>query len=286
VLTIGATNNSDLLDPALLRPGRFDRVITFNPPDTDGRCRVLERHLGKTRVEGDIDLIAIARASAGCSPAALMNVVKEAGMLALRAGHAAISQRDLLGGLERVAVGAEKRVVMTEAERRITAYHECGHALATLLLDPNRELRKVSLVGNVHGALGYTWGVPFEESHLRSENDYVTSMRIALAGVAAERVVFGTTTDGAAGDLQMVGRIVKRMVCECGMGGVLFNTEPLSESLRQHLDSEMRRLTDSCYRDVTELLERHRATLDHLASALLANEVLSTEDITRLTATV
>jgi ATP-dependent metalloprotease FtsH len=286
VLTIGATNNADLLDPALLRPGRFDRVITFNPPDSDGRRRVLERHLAKTRVEGDIDLVAIARASAGCSPAELMNVVKEAGMLALRAGHSAISQRDLLGGLERVAVGVEKHVVMSEAERNITAYHECGHALATLLLDPNRELRKVSLVGNVHGALGYTWGVPFEESHLRSEGDYMTTMRIALAGVAAERVVFGTTTDGAARDLRMVGQIVKRMVCECGMGGLLFNAEPLSESLREHLDSEMRRLTDSCYRDVTELLERHRATLDHLAAALLANEVLSTGDIARLTAAV
>ena len=138
----------------------------------------------------------------------------------------------------------------------------------------------------MHGALGYTWGVPFEESHLRSEGDYLTTMRIALAGVAAERVVFGTTTDGAAGDMQMVGKIVRRMVCECGMGGVLFNAEPLSESLRQHLDSEMRRLTDSCYRDVIELVERHRATLDHLAAALLANEVLSTGDVARLTAAV
>ena len=284
VLTIGATNNGDLLDPGLLRPGRFDRVIPFSLPDLEGRRRVLARHLSKVRnAAPDVD--GIARASAGCSPADLMNVVKEAGMLALRAGRAAVSVDDLAGGLERVAVGMERRVVMNEHERRIAAYHEAGHAVVTRLLAPDRELRKISIVGTVNGALGFTWGVPGAEVHLRSEREYLTEIQIALAGMAAERLVFGAATDGASGDLQKVGQLVTRMVSELGMGGVLYRVEPMSEALRQHLDLEMRRISDGCFQQVSSLLAANRTQLEIVATALLAAEVLSRDDIARLALT-
>jgi cell division protease FtsH len=282
VLTIGATNNAELLDPALLRPGRFDRVIPFSLPDLDGRRRVLARHLSKVKTDAAPDVDALARASAGCSPADLMNVVKEAGMLALRAGRTAVCAEDLAGGLERVAVGAERRVIMNEHERRIAAYHEAGHAVATRLLAPDRELRKVSIVGTVQGALGFTWGVPAGEVHMRSERDYCTEIQIALAGLAAERLIFGTATDGASGDLQKVGCLVKRMVTELGMGGVLYRTDPMSEALREHLDLEMRRISDDCFQQVSSLLAVNRTRLEVVATALLAAEVLSHEDLARL----
>jgi cell division protease FtsH len=286
VLTIGATNNLALLDSALLRPGRFDRVIAFSLPDLEGRRRVLASHLSKIQVEASLDLDPIARASAGLSPAELMNIAKEAGMLALRAGRERVGADDLVGGLERVAVGVASPLRLTEAERRITAYHECGHALTTMLLDPKREVRKVSILGNAHGALGYTWGVPLEEWHLRSEQEYLAAIKIALAGHAAERVVFGTTTDASSADLQVVGQLVKHMVCDLGMGGVLYRAEPTSEAMRQHLDAEMRRLTDACYADVKALLEARRGALDMMADALLTSEVLSQSDLRRLAAVV
>jgi len=282
VLTIGATNNANGLDPALLRPGRFDRILTFGLPELDSRRQILERHLSKTKTDGPVDLSALARATTGCAPAELMNIVKEGGLMALREGRTAIAQGDLQRGLERVAMGSERRTAMTDSERRVVAYHESGHALATLMLDPSRELRKVSIVGNSRGALGFTWGVPTEETHLRSERDYLNEISIALAGVAAERLVFTVATDGAAGDLQVVGGLARRMVHDCGMGGVLFRSEVGSESLRQHLDNEMRRITETCYRDVWTLLERHRPALDRLAAALLANETLTGSEVSEL----
>ena len=282
VLTIGATNNACELDPALLRPGRFDRVLTFGLPELASRHRILERHVSKTKTDGAVDLSTLARATSGCAPAELMNIVKEGGLIALREGREAIGQSDLQRGLERVAMGTERRTAMSDHERRIVAYHESGHALATLILDPSRELRKVSIIGNSRGALGFTWGVPGEEAHLRSERDYLNEIAIALAGVAAERLVFTTATDGAAGDLQVVGGLARRMVHDCGMGGVLFRSEVGSESLREHLDNEMRRIADSCYRDVATLLERHRPALDRLATALLANETLSGSEVSEL----
>jgi ATP-dependent metalloprotease FtsH len=282
VLTIAATNSTDLLDPAVLRPGRFDRIIPFSLPDVGGRRRVLERHLSAVKTDGVPDLDAVARASAGCSPADLMNVVKEAGMLALRAGRVAVSAADLAGGLERVAVGRERRVVMSGHERQVAAYHEAGHALAMQLLAPGRQLRKVSIVGTSDGALGFTWGVPGVEVHMRSERDYLAEVQIILAGFAAERLVFGVATDGASGDLQKVAQLVKRMVSELGMGGVLYRAEPLSEALREHLDREMRRITDSCFQQVTGLLTANRPRLDRVASALLAREALSVDDLAGL----
>ena len=285
VLTIGATNNSGLLDPALLRPGRFDRLITFSLPDLEGRRRVLASHLSKIQVEDSLDLDPIARATAGLSPAELMNITKEAGMLALRGGRDRVTADDLTQGLERVAVGLDSPRTMSADERRIVAYHECGHALATMAFDPKREVRKVSILGNAHGALGYTWGVPLAEFHLRSEPEYLAAIRIALAGLAAEKIVFGTTTDGSSADLQAVGQLVQRMVRDLGMGGVLYAAEPASEFMRQHLDTEMRRLSDACFADVTSLLESQRGALDTMADALLANEVLSQSDLHRLSAT-
>jgi cell division protease FtsH len=245
---------------------------------------VLASHLGKIQVEDSLDVESVARASVGLSPAELMNIAKEAGMLALRAGRDRVTAGDLAGGLERAAVGPESTRRLTEAERRIAAYHECGHALATMLLDPKREVRKVSILGNGNGALGYTWGVPLEESHMRSEQEYLAAVKIALAGMAAERVVFGTTTDGSSADLQAVSQLVKHMVFDLGMGGVRYRAEPASEALRQHLDTEMRRLSDTCYAEVESLLETRRSALDTMATALLASDVLSHEDLQRFAA--
>ena len=279
VLTIGATNHPDHLDAALRRPGRFDRIITFTLPDLEARRHVLRHHASGVATSGDIDLDAIARASVGCSAADLMNVVKEAGMLALRAGRTSIVQADLNAGFERVVLGGDRRLAMSDVERRVTAYHESGHAIATVLLDPAREVRKVSIVGTTNGALGYTWGIPKEERHLRSEREILTSIKIALAGAAAEKVAFGTMTDGASADLRTVGQIVKQMVCELGMGGVMYRSEPMSESLREHLDNAMRRITDDCFNEVLQLLATKRSMLDQLAGALLARETLSAEEL-------
>jgi cell division protease FtsH len=217
------------------------------------------------------------------SPAQLMNITREAGMLALRSGDDLIKIDHLVRGLERVAVGLESGVRLSSEERRIVAYHECGHAIAAMAFDAKREIRKVSILGT-HGNLGYTWNVPIDEWHLRSEEEYRSAIKIALGGLAAERVVFGTATDGARGDLQVVGDIVQRMVRELGMGGVLHAAPPASEALRQHQDQEMRRLSDGCFSEVTALLQSRRSLLDRMATELLASEVLTGDDLRRLSA--
>jgi len=291
VVMMGASNRLQDLDPALLRPGRFDRQVLVSPPDLIGREAILRVHTRGKPLANDVDLALIARQTAGLTGADLANIANEAAIFAGRQELQYIRQVDFEGAMERVVAGLQQRRVVTEKEKRILAYHEAGHALMAHLMGDLLPIQKVTIVAR-GDALGYAYYLPLEERFLHTKEELVDVMKIALAGRAAEQIVFGRVTNGAANDLEKVTEIARSMVFEYGMSDVApartmrADNYALSEETKRLRDSEQARLTDHAYEESERLLQKHRSSLDRLALALLEKETLVRDELRVLLADV
>ena len=292
VIVLAATNRPEVLDKALLRPGRFDRRITVDRPNLAGRLATLQVHTRNIRLAEDVDLNKIAQATAGCVGADLANLVNEAALRAVRLGRRAVNQNDLLMAFEMVIAGAEKKgTVLTEKEKRMIAYHEVGHALvASKQKENNMPVSKITIVPHTQGALGYTLHLPEEEKFLMTEEDLLGEIRTLLAGRAAEEVVFGSKSSGAANDIEKATEIARKMVAMFGMSEK-YGMMALATVQSQYLDggygmncaqdtfagvdNEMRAIIDRCYNDAVRTLEENREMLDKIADYLLEKETIT-----------
>jgi len=285
VVVMGASNRLQDLDPALLRPGRFDRQILIAPPDLKGRLAILDVHTRGKPLAPDVDLSVVARQTSGLTGADLANICNEAAIAAGRNDRTQITGADFDYALERVVAGLQQRRVVTEKEKRILAYHEGGHALVAYLV--GREPQKATIIAR-GAALGFVLHLSEEERHLETREELVDWMIVALAGRAAEQAVFGRVTNGAASDLEKVTEIARSMVFEWGMGESVTSRTmradnySLSEETKRLRDQEQSQLTDRAYDDALRLVTKHRVLLDRVASALLEKETLSHDELLEL----
>jgi cell division protease FtsH len=288
VIVLGATNRPEVLDPALLRPGRFDRRIAVQPPDRNGRVAILKIHTRSVPLAPDVDLSRVAASTPGATGADIALLVNEAALFAARRRHAAVEQRDFTDAIEKIILGAERQVVMTAADRERTAYHESGHALVGMLTPGADPVRKISIIPRGR-ALGVTLSTPESDRFNFARDELLAKIKVALGGRAAERVVFGDTTTGAESDIQNLTQIARGMVGRWGMsdaigaiavtdgrqdGPLLPGVAPASPLTQQLVDEEVRKIVDGAEDDVIALLERERGRLDALAHALLERETL------------
>jgi len=284
VIVLAATNRPDVLDPALLRPGRFDRTITVHPPDQAGRAAILRVHTRKVALAPGADLDEVARATPGMTGAELANLVNEAALLAVRRGRSAVTQPDLFDALEKVQLGTARSVVMPPEERRRTAYHEAGHALLGMLQPGADPVRKISIIPRGR-ALGVTLSTP-QEDRYGYDATYLRGRIVgALGGMAAEELVLGVVSTGAENDLQICTGIARSMVGRWGMSQRLGRVSVLppegdprmagvSEATLDALDAEVRLLVDECYRQASALLAANRERLESMVRELLEHETL------------
>jgi cell division protease FtsH len=286
VVVIAASNLLEKLDSALLRPGRFDRQILVAAPDVNGRQAILAVHT-RTKPVAAVDFDVIARQTAGLTGADLANICNEAAIFAVRAGRDVIVQSDFDAALERVVAGVQSRKVLNDHERTVVAYHEAGHALAGELLTGVNRVHKVSIVPRGR-ALGYTLNLPEEDRYLKTREELLNQMAVLLAGRAAEEMIFGAVTTGAADDLSRVAEISRAMVHEYAMGTAITSLKiaahggEVSDRTREKRDDEQQHLADQAMRLAHQLLTDHRDLLDRLAGHLLRTEVLERDDIEAL----
>jgi cell division protease FtsH len=291
VVVMGASNRIQDLDPALLRPGRFDRQLLVAPPDLADREKILEVHTRGKPLAPDVDLHVVARQTAGLAGADLANICNEAAIFAGRRNLDAIGQAEFEAAMERVVAGLQQRRVVSEKEKRILAYHEAGHALMSYLMGDALPVHKVTIVSRGQ-ALGYTLNLPTEDRYLRTKEELIDMMKVFLAGRAAEHVVFGRVTNGAANDLEKATGLARAMVFEYGMGEVVSSRTmradnyALSEETKRLRDAEQARLTDEAFQEAIRLLTMYRSDLDTLAGALLEKETLNKDELDRLLAHV
>jgi len=291
VVVMGASNRIQDLDPALLRPGRFDRQVVVTPPDLAGREEILRVHTRGKPLSEDVDLGQIARQTAGLTGADLANICNEAAIFAGRRHLHVIGATEFDGAMERVVAGLQQRRVVSEKEKRILAYHEGGHALMSHLMGGALPVHKVTIVSRGQ-ALGYTLNLPAEDRYLHTKEELIDMMKVFLAGRAAEQVVFGRVTNGAANDLERATELARSMVFEYGMSDVVTSRTmradnyALSEETKRLRDAEQARLTDEAYGEAARLLAKHRATLDRIAHALLEKETLVRSELDVLLAGV
>jgi cell division protease FtsH len=293
VIVIGATNRIDVLDQALLRPGRFDRRVAVQAPDRRGRRLVLEVHTRDVPLAPDVDLDRIAATTPGMVGADLANLVNEAALLAARSDRTEVTSSDFARSLEKIILGAERKIMLTPADRRNTAYHEAGHALVGMLTPEADPVRKITIVPRGQ-ALGVTMFSPDVDRFNYSRGELEALVKVALGGRAAEEVVFGEQTTGAEGDIAQVTGLVRQMVGRWGMNGAVGLVAVLprdagnpwadltSPRTLELLDEEVRRTVESAYNDVTALLTAERPRLDALAEALLERETLDQIDAYRI----
>jgi cell division protease FtsH len=285
VVVIAASNLLDSLDPALLRPGRFDRQIFVSPPDVTGRERILEVHTRKKPTAADVDFALLARQTAGLTGADLENICNEAAIFAARRSSYKIEMNDFDVALERVVAGMQSRRTLSDHERRVIAFHEAGHALCAELLPSVDRVHRISIIPRGK-ALGYTLNLPGEDRYLKTREELIDLMTMLLGGRVAEELVFGSITTGGADDLQRVAAIAHAMVHEYAMGtsitSLSVDGDGLSDATRRVSDEEVRELADRASRAAREIIENRREQLDELAATLLANEVIEREDIDRI----
>jgi cell division protease FtsH len=295
VAVLAATNRPEILDPALLRPGRFDRRVAVQPPDRLGRRKILDVHTRSIPLAETVDLDALAASTPGMVGADLANLANEAALLAARRKHERVERADFTDSLEKILLGAPRGIVLSPADRERTAYHEAGHALAGMLTPGADSVRKVSIIPRGL-ALGVTLAAPDDDQVSYTLEDLLGKLNVAVAGRVAEEIVYGTITTGAEADIQQLTMIARQMVGRWGMsdavglvavlpadglGPLPFATSETSEGTQQLVDEEVRRLTDSAHRDVTDLLTAHREQLNDLAAALLDAETLDGIDAYR-----
>ena len=303
VVIMAATNRPEVLDKALLRPGRFDRQIQVTLPTEEGRRQILEIHTRNVALADDVDLDRLAKITPGFSGADLANIVNEAALLAVRRNSDRVTMADFDLAIERVVAGLQRKMPLKEDVRRRVAYHEGGHALVAQLLPSTDPVHKVSIIPTAKGALGYTLQMPEEDQYLVSEQELKDRMAVMLGGRAAELLIFKEPTTGAANDLERATELARRMVTEFGMaeslGPVRYMTNAgmgylgVETTLRQDLspetaaliDKETRKLVEEAQQTALNLLQEHRAALDEIARVLQEHEVISGEEIKRIAET-
>ena len=295
IVCLGATNRPEILDKALLRPGRFDRRIIVDRPNLQGRLDTLKVHTRKIRLSEDVDLRKVAQATAGAVGADLANLVNEAALRAVRKGRKAVNQEDLLVAFETVIAGAEKKnTVLSETEKRLVAYHEVGHALISALEKNTMPVSKITIVPHTDGALGYTLYLPEDEKYLSTRDELLGRIRGVLGGRAAEQVVFATQTNGASNDIQQATSLARHMVSLYGMSeelGLMATASVRSEYLdggaqmdcsqetAAKVDLAVQKLLNRCYEEAKQILVDHRALLDEISEYLLAKETITGDEL-------
>jgi cell division protease FtsH len=289
VVVIAASNLLDKLDPALLRPGRFDRQIFVTPPDLKGRRSILEVHSRNKPLADDVNLELVARQTSGLTGADLANICNEAAIFAGREHRDKLRTRDFQAALERVIAGMQSRRVITAHEKKVVAYHEAGHALCSELLESVEKVHRISIIPRGQ-ALGYTLNLPEEDRYLKTRDELLDYMVVLLAGRVTENIVFGQITTGASDDLRKVHEISRSMVTQYGMGTELQSKQlpaddySMSDNTRRMIDEEQQYLTDLAHRRATQMIQEHRPLLEQFASTLLEHEVLERDDIDEIMA--
>ena len=292
VIVIGATNRPDVLDAALLRPGRFDRRVAVQPPDRNGREKILEVHTRSVPLAPDVDLGRIAATTPGMVGADLANLANEAALLAARRSHDQVTEADFTDSLERIVLGAERKVMMSPEDKRRTAFHEGGHALVGMLTEGADPVRKISIIPR-GVSLGVTFSAPDADRFNYERGELIAKIKVALGGRAAEEVVYGEPSTGAESDLQQLTGIARQMVGRWGMsevigplsvlpaesqGPLLPGASEVSPRTQEVIDDEVRRIVEGAHKEVVELLTAKREQLDALAAALLEHETLDEDE--------
>lgn len=291
VIILAATNRPDVLDPALLRPGRFDRRVTIDLPDRKDRVKILEVQARKKPLATDVDFEVIATRTPGFSGADLYSLVNEAAILAARENRQTVTQTDLIKSIEKVMLGPERQShILTQKEKEITAYHEAGHAVVSSLLPYADPVHKISIISRGRAA-GYTLKLPIEDKKLHSKKQFIDDMASTMGGYAAEKLIFGDITTGPSNDLQVVTGMARNMVTRWGMsdeigpvalegdsGNVLYGDGPgeneHSEKVNSQIDAEVSRLVDDALKTATHILVEHKDLFEHVASELIRMETL------------
>ncbi|MDB5178236.1 MAG: ATP-dependent metalloprotease FtsH, cell division protease FtsH [Patescibacteria group bacterium] len=300
VIVIAATNRPDVLDPALLRPGRFDRRVTLDSPDLKSRVAILEVHSQGKPLAGDADLEEIAKKTPGFSGADLENLLNEAAILAARLDQKTITRKDLNSSVEKVLMGPERKThVMNVKEKEITAYHEAGHSIVAHMLPAAHPVNKVSIISRGRAG-GFTWQLPAEDRHLTSVADYKDDLAVMLGGRMAEKIVFGDITNGASNDLQKASQMARHMIMDNGMSTKLSNRvfgsqsdavflgrdlgsdKNYSEEVAKIIDEEVADLIDEAAKRAGEVIEKNRAKVDKIAAKLVKDEVIDRDEFTEL----
>ena len=297
LLVLGATNRPEILDPALLRPGRFDRRVIVDKPDLKGRVNILKVHSKDVRLDETVDFEEIALATSGAVGADLANMMNEAAINAVKNGRQAVSQKDLFEAVELVLVGKKKDRILSKEERRIVSYHEVGHALVTALQKDAEPVQKITIVPRTMGALGYVMQVPEEEKYLNTKKELQAMLVVSLAGRAAEELVFDTVTTGAANDIEQATRIARAMVTQYGMSEK-FGLMGLATQENQYLtgrtvlncgdataaeiDTEVMKMLKNAYAEAKRLLSENREAMDQIAAFLIEKETITGKEFMKI----
>ncbi len=299
VIVMAATNRPDVLDPALVRPGRFDRRVVIELPDRGDRLEILKIHARKKPLAEDVNLEVISERTPGFSGADLANLMNEAAILAARENRKTVGQFDLIRSIEKVMLGPERRShVLNKKEKEITAYHEAGHALVASLLPHSDPVHKISIISRGRAA-GYTLKLPFEDRRMQGRKEFLDDIAMSLGGYVAEKEVFGDVTTGPSNDLQVLSALARDMVTKYGMsekmgtvalegegGRALFgagvNGKEYSEKVSAEIDAEVKKIIDGAYQKALDIITEHRKALDAIAKALVEKETLEREDFEQL----
>ena len=298
LLILAATNRPEILDPALLRPGRFDRRIIVDKPDLKGRVDILKVHAKDVRMDESVDLEAIALATSGAVGSDLANMINEAAINAVKHGRQVVSQKDLFEAVEVVLVGKEKKDrIMSEEERKIVSYHEVGHALVTALQKNTEPVQKITIVPRTMGALGYVMQTPEEEKFLNTKKELEAMIVVALGGRAAEEIVFDTVTTGASNDIEQATKIARAMITQYGMSDRfgLMGLESIQnkyldgravlncgEATAGEIDEEVMKMLKSAYAEAKKLLSENREALDKIAEFLIEKETITGKEFMKI----
>ena len=298
LLVLAATNRPEVLDPALLRPGRFDRRIIVDKPDLKGRVDVLKVHAKDVKMDESVNLEEIALATSGAVGSDLANMINEAAINAVKNGRQVVSQKDLFEAVEVVLVGKEKKDrIMSAEERRIVSYHEVGHALVTALQKNTEPVQKITIVPRTMGALGYVMQTPEEEKFLNTKKELEAMIVVALGGRAAEEIVFDTVTTGASNDIEQATKIARAMITQYGMSDRfgLMGLESIQnryldgrpvlncgEATASQIDEEVMRMLKSSYEEAKRLLSENRDALDRIAAFLIEKETITGKEFMKI----
>jgi cell division protease FtsH len=301
IIIMGATNRPEVLDPALLRPGRFDRQVLVDKPDVRGREDILRIHVKTVKIAANVDLKIVAARTAGFAGADLGNLVNEAALLAARKDKPAVEMKEFEDAIDRIIAGLEKKRAMSDKERRIVAYHESGHAIVASVLPNLDPVHKISIIGRGFGALGYTMQLPLEDRYLMSRSDLNSQLAVLLGGRSAEEIAFSEISTGASNDLQRATDIARAMVTEYGMSdsigainydghrGAKFLDTPFmsdrgahSEQTAQDIDAEIKRILTEAHNEARRVLRERRDVLDELSRRLLESEVIEGDELRTL----
>ncbi|MGI5173702.1 ATP-dependent metallopeptidase FtsH/Yme1/Tma family protein [Treponema sp. OMZ 840] len=297
LILLGATNRPDVLDPALLRPGRFDRQVVVDRPDVQGREAILKIHAKNVKLDDSADLSAIAKITSGCSGADLANIINEAALLAVRCGRKKVSMTDLSEAVEKATIGLQKKSkVIREEERRVIAYHETGHAIAANYTEGADKVHKVTIIPRGTSTLGYTFHIPEDDKHIITEKQLLAEIDVLLGGRAAEQVAFGVVSTGASNDLMRAADIARSMIADYGMSskfknvalskrgaGYLGHSDPqlvreYAESTQQYIDEEIARIIDTRYEVIVAMLTEKKTLLEYIANRLLEKETIEQQE--------